>query len=68
MKQLTIYMILFSCVFFWASNFIIGSILIDHWDPLTVAIFRLIVIVLFLGGLVGKQFAEQHLQERIYCY
>jgi len=54
MKQLPIYMILFSCVFFWASNFIIGSILIEHWDPLTVAIFRLIVIVLFLGGISWK--------------
>ncbi|MEA0555446.1 DMT family transporter [Lysinibacillus irui] len=54
MKQLTIYMILFSCVFFWASNFIIGSILIDHWAPITVAIFRLIVIVLFLGCISWK--------------
>ncbi|MFJ7888962.1 DMT family transporter [Lysinibacillus xylanilyticus] len=49
MKQLTTYMILFSCVFFWASNFIIGSILINYWAPISIAIFRLIVIVLFLG-------------------
>lgn len=54
MKQLTIYMILFSCVFFWASNFIIGSILIEHWSPIMVAIFRLIVIVLFLGCISWK--------------
>ncbi|MFJ7645942.1 DMT family transporter [Lysinibacillus sp. NPDC097279] len=49
MKQLTTYMILFSCVFFWASNFIIGAILIHHWEPIAIAIYRLIVIVLFLG-------------------
>ncbi|MEK5331699.1 MULTISPECIES: DMT family transporter [unclassified Lysinibacillus] len=49
MKQLTTYMILFSCVFFWASNFIIGAILIHHWDPIVISIYRLIVIVLFLG-------------------
>lgn len=49
MKQLTTYMILFSCVFFWASNFIIGSILINHWEPIVIAIYRLIIIVLFLG-------------------
>ncbi len=54
MKQLTIYMILFSCVFFWASNFIIGSILIEHWSPIMVAIFRLMVIVLFLGCISWK--------------
>ncbi len=54
MKQFTIYMILFSCVFFWASNFIIGSILIEHWAPITVAIFRLIIIVLFLGCISWK--------------
>ena len=54
MKQLTIYMILFSCVFFWASNFIIGSILIEHWAPITVAIFRLMIIVLFLGCISWK--------------
>lgn len=54
MKQFTIYMILFSCVFFWASNFIIGAILIEHWAPITVAIFRLIVIVLFLGCISWK--------------
>lgn len=48
MKQLTTYMILFSCVFFWASNFIIGSILVQHWDPIAIAIYRLLVIVLFL--------------------
>jgi len=47
-------MILFSCVFFWASNFIIGAILIDYWAPITVAIFRLIVIVLFLGCISWK--------------
>ncbi|MFJ5764765.1 DMT family transporter [Lysinibacillus sp. NPDC093210] len=49
MKQLTTYMILFSCVFFWASNFIIGAILIHHWEPIVISIYRLIVIVLFLG-------------------
>ena len=49
MKQLTTYMILLSCVFFWASNFIIGAILIHHWEPIAIAIYRLIVIVLFLG-------------------
>ncbi|GED63139.1 DMT family transporter [Lysinibacillus fusiformis] len=54
MKQLTIYMILFSCVFFWASNFIIGSILIEHWSPIMVANFRLMVIVLFLGCISWK--------------
>ncbi|PCD81799.1 DMT family transporter [Lysinibacillus fusiformis] len=54
MKQLTIYMILFSCVFFWASNFIIGSILIEHWSPIMVAVFRLMVIVLFLGCISWK--------------
>ncbi|WP_249685863.1 EamA family transporter, partial [Bacillus velezensis] len=47
-------MILFSCVFFWASNFFIGSILIEHWAPITLAIFRLIIIVLFLGCIRWK--------------
>jgi drug/metabolite transporter (DMT)-like permease len=44
-------MILFSCVFFWASNFIIGAILIHHWEPIVISIYRLIVIVLFLGSI-----------------
>ena len=49
MKQLTTYMILFFCVFFWASNFIIGAIFVQHWDPIAIAIYRLVVIVVFLG-------------------
>jgi len=42
-------MILFFCVFFWASNFIIGAIFVQHWDPIAIAIYRLVVIVVFLG-------------------
>lgn len=44
-----VYSILIFCVSLWASNFIIGVVLVNYWPALHVAIYRLICISLFLG-------------------
>ncbi|GLC88176.1 DMT family transporter [Lysinibacillus piscis] len=64
MKQVTTYLILVACVFFWASNFIIGAILVEHWSPVMVAILRLIVIVLFLGCISWRAIVKVRLTKR----
>lgn len=64
MKQLTTYMILFFCVFFWASNFIIGAIFVHHWDPIAIAIYRLVVIVVFLGCISWRAIARTSVTRR----
>ncbi|WP_274308207.1 DMT family transporter [Solibacillus daqui] len=47
--KLKIYGTLIFCVSLWASNFIIGAVLVNYWSALHVSIYRLICISLFLG-------------------
>ena len=55
MKWLT-YPILLLCVIIWGSNFIIGKILVDYFDPYSITIIRLIAINLFLWVFASKYF------------
>lgn len=54
-KWLT-YPILLLCVIIWGSNFIIGKILVDYFDPYSITIIRLIAINLFLWVFASKYF------------
>lgn len=53
MKGVT-YGILIVCVSLWASNFIIGTILISYWSAIAVSFFRVMCIALFLY-IVGRK-------------
>ncbi|MFJ7665504.1 DMT family transporter [Lysinibacillus sp. NPDC097195] len=64
MKQFTTYMILFFCVFFWASNFIIGAIFGQQWEPIAIAIYRLVVIVVFLGAISWRAIVQTTVTRR----
>lgn len=55
MKWLT-YPILLLCVIIWGSNFIIGKILVDYFDPYSITIIRLIAINLFLWIFASRYF------------
>lgn len=44
------YFLLFLCVSLWGSNFVFGSILVQEFQPLLLAAFRLIVTTVFLLG------------------
>ncbi|WP_042479305.1 DMT family transporter [Bacillus ndiopicus] len=47
--KLKVYAILIVCVNLWASNFIIGAVLVNYWSALHVTVYRLLCICLFLG-------------------
>lgn len=55
MKWLT-YPVLLLCVIMWGSNFIIGKILVDHFDPYSITIIRLIAINMFLWIFASRYF------------
>ncbi|WP_107840162.1 DMT family transporter [Metasolibacillus meyeri] len=47
--KLKVYSILIFCVTLWASNFIIGAVLVNYWSALHVTVYRLLCICIFLG-------------------
>lgn len=47
--KLKVYAILIFCVSLWASNFIIGAVLVNYWSALHITVYRLLCICLFLG-------------------
>ena len=49
-KSWATYIVLLFCVIAWGSNFVFGSILVQHFDPSIIAFMRLIFILLFLFG------------------
>ncbi|WP_020008094.1 DMT family transporter [Salinicoccus albus] len=51
-----IYPILMLCVVIWGSNFIIGKILLDHFDPYSITVIRLIAINIFLWVFSSRYF------------
>lgn len=50
------YPILLLCVIIWGSNFIIGKVLVDHFDPYSITVIRLIAINLFLWLFASRHF------------
>lgn len=50
------YPILLLCVIIWGSNFIIGKILVVHFDPYSITLIRLIAINLFLWIFASRYF------------
>ncbi|WP_017548296.1 DMT family transporter [Salinicoccus carnicancri] len=65
MKWLT-YPILLLCVIIWGSNFIIGKVLVDHFDPYSITVIRLIAINLFLWIFASKYFTMPKVPPRVW--
>jgi len=64
-KWLT-YPILLLCVIIWGSNFIIGKVLVDHFDPYSITVIRLIAINLFLWIFASKYFTMPKVPPRVW--
>lgn len=48
------YALLLFCVVCWGSNFVFGKILVDTFEPMAIAFFRLFFINIFLLGVGGR--------------
>lgn len=64
-KWLT-YPILLLCVIIWGSNFIIGKILVDYFDPYSITVIRLVAINLFLWVFASRYFTMPKVPPRVW--
>lgn len=60
------YAILLFCVIAWGSNFVIGKILIDYFNPYTITLVRLIAINLFLWLFLYRYFNAEDIPVKIW--
>ncbi|WP_411843886.1 DMT family transporter [Salinicoccus sp. HZC-1] len=60
------YPILLLCVIIWGSNFIIGKILVDHFDPYSITLIRLIAINLFLWIFASRYFTVPKVPPKVW--
>ncbi len=65
-KRWLTYPILLLCVFIWGSNFIIGKVLVDHFDPYSITVIRLIAINLFLWIFASKYFTVPRVPVKVW--
>lgn len=61
-----IYPILMLCVVMWGSNFIIGKVLVDHFDPYSITIIRLIAINIFLWVFASRHFTLPRVPPKVW--
>lgn len=60
------YAILLFCVIAWGSNFVIGKILIDYFNPYTITLVRLIAINLFLWLFLYRYFNVEDIPVKVW--
>ncbi|QCR33559.1 DMT family transporter [Lysinibacillus sp. SGAir0095] len=60
------YAILLLCVSLWASNFIIGTILVDYLSAIHVTVIRLFCIVLFLGIICFNRIQLKRVRKKVW--
>ena len=60
------YPVLLLCVIIWGSNLIIGKVLVDHFDPYSITVIRLIAINLFLWLFASRHFHMPEVPPRVW--
>lgn len=60
------YPVLLLCVIIWGSNFIIGKVLVDHFDPYSITVIRLMAINLFLWLFASRHFHMPHVPLKVW--
>lgn len=65
-KLILTYSILLFCVIAWGSNFVIGKLLIDFFDPYTITLIRLLAINGFLWVFFFKHLKLHNIPKKIW--